>query len=70
MDYREQERIACAHHLGLDPQHIWRVQANYDNRGCFEGLDVVIRIHTSQDQGDWVRKNVKAAEQKEVTDDT
>lgn len=54
----EQEKLACANYLGIDPQRISEVKTAYDGGGHFTGLTAIICISTGHKLAAWVRDNL------------
>lgn len=54
----EQEVLACANYLGIDPERISRVETTADGDDHFTGLKVIIHISTGRQVGAWVRSNI------------
>lgn len=55
---KENELLACANHLGIDPKKISLIKTACDGGGHFTGLDVIIHISTGRNVNQWVQKNL------------
>lgn len=54
----EQEKLACANYLDIDPKHISDVKTTYDGGGHFTGINAVIHVSTGRGLAAWVRDNL------------
>jgi len=54
----EQEVLACANHLGIDPKRISRIETTTDGGGHFTGLKVIIHVSTGRPISEWVKTNI------------
>lgn len=54
----EQEKLACANYLGIDPKRITAVKTTYDGGGHFTGISAIIHIPTGRELPKWTEQNL------------
>lgn len=68
LPHDEQEVLACANYLGIDPKRISRVETTTDDGGHFTGLKVIIHVSTGRQVSEWVKTNIPKEKVEWVTE--
>ena len=67
LPYDEQEVLACACRLSLDPKEISRIETTTDDNGHPTGFDVVIHVPIDRPVNEWVKAHTPKRNYRHVT---